>query len=108
MRFRTVVPGVLSVMVFVFAIGCAKQEPAPPAAPATPAAPAAAPLPDGKTLFEMKCSVCHGIDRATARTETKEGWTSIVSQMRAKKTDWISDAEASKIVDYLAAEHGKK
>lgn len=108
MRVRTVVVGVLSVMVLAFAIGCAKQEPAPPAAPSTPAAPAAASLPDGKTLFEMKCSVCHGIDRATARTETKEGWTSIVKQMRAKKTDWISDAEASKIVDYLAAEHGKK
>jgi len=25
-----------------------------------------------------------------------------------KKADWISDADASKIVDYLSAEHGKK
>src|SRR5512143_1054851 len=105
MRVRSVVPGVLSVMVFAFAIGCAKQEPAPPAAPA---APVAAPLPDGKTLFEMKCSVCHGIDRATARTETKEKWASIIKEMQGKKNDWIADAEASKIADYLAAEHGKK
>ena len=44
----------------------------------------------------------------TARTETKEKWASIVKEMQGKKADWISDAEAAKIVDYLAAEHGKK
>jgi len=97
---------VVSVMLLAFAIGCAKQEPPAPAAPvaAAPAAPAA----DGKTLFDTKCGVCHGIDRATARKETKEKWASIVKEMQGKKADWISDAEASKIVDYLAADHGKK
>ena len=105
MRARPVVLMVVSMMLLAFAVGCAKQEPPKPVAPAAPAAP---PLPDGKTLFEMKCSVCHGIDRATARTETKEKWASIIKEMQGKKADWISDAEASKIADYLAAEHGKK
>ncbi|TRZ98440.1 MAG: cytochrome c, partial [Deltaproteobacteria bacterium] len=71
-------------------------------------APEAAPLADGKTLFNSKCSVCHGTDRATSRTETKEQWASTVKEMQGKKAGWISDAEAAKIVDFLAAEHGKK
>lgn len=103
MRVRSVVLSVVSVMLLAFAIGCAKQEPPKPAAPV-----AAAPAADGKTLFDTKCSVCHPVDRATARKEMKEKWASIVKEMQGKKADWISDADASKIVDYLALEHGKK
>jgi cytochrome c5 len=113
MHVRSVVLCVLSLLVLSMAIGCAKQEPPKPAAPAAPvAAPAAAapaaPAADGKTLFDQKCSVCHPLDRATARKETKEKWASILKEMQGKKADWISDADAAKIVDYLAAEYGKK
>jgi cytochrome c5 len=117
MRFRSAMLIFVSVMLLVFAIGCAKQEPPKTEAPAAPAAAApaapaatapAAPAADGKTLFEAKCSVCHGLDRATVRHETKEKWASILKEMQGRKADWISDAEASQIVDYLAAEHGKK
>ena len=110
MRVRSVVLCVLSLLVLSLAIGCSKQEAPKPAAPAAapvtaaPAAPAA----DGKTLFDTKCGVCHPLDRATARKEMKEKWATIVKEMQGKKADWISDADAAKIVDYLAAEHGKK
>ncbi|MGA8753240.1 c-type cytochrome [Candidatus Deferrimicrobium sp.] len=100
MRVRSVVLSVVSVMLIAFALGCAKQEPPKPAAPAAPAA-------DGKALFDAKCAVCHGLDRASIRHETREKWERIVEEMQGKKSGWISDAEASKIVDYLAAEHGK-
>ena len=106
MHVRSVVLSVVSVMLIAFAIGCAKQEPPQPAAPA--AAAPAVPAADGKSIFESKCGVCHPLDRATARKETKERWASILKEMQGKKADWISDADASKIVDYLAAEHGKK
>ncbi|RJP18061.1 MAG: hypothetical protein C4529_13415 [Deltaproteobacteria bacterium] len=105
MRVRSVVPCVLALLVMTLAVGCSKQEAPKTEAPAAPAAaPAAA---DGKALFEQKCSVCHGMDRATARKETKEKWASIVKEMQGKKADWISDADAAKIVEFLAAEHGK-
>lgn len=109
MRVRFVVPCVLSLIVLALAVGCSKQEaPKQAAPPAVPAAAPAAPVADGKTLFAAKCSVCHTLDRATSRTETKEKWAELVKTMQTKKAGWISDEEASRIVDFLAAEHGKK
>jgi len=102
MHVRSVVLIVVSMMLLAFAIGCAKQE------PPKPAAPAAAPAADGKALFETKCSVCHGLDRVTARKETKEKWASIVKEMQGKKAGWISDADALKIIESLSAELGKE
>lgn len=104
MRVRSVVLCVLALLVLSLAAGCAKQEPPKPAAPA---APAAAPAADGKALFEAKCGVCHGLDRATVRKETKEKWVAIVKDMQGKKADWIPDADAAKIVDFLASQYGK-
>lgn len=90
----------------IFAAGCSKAEaPKPPAAPAAPAASAAS---EGKAIFQQKCGVCHELSRATSRQETKEKWASIVKEMQGKKAGWISDADAEKIVAFLAAEHGKK
>jgi len=104
MRVRSVVLCVLSLLVLTLAVGCSKQE---PPKPAEPAAPAAAPAADGKALFEAKCGVCHPLDRTTIRKETKEKWASIVKEMQGKKADWISDADAAKIVEFLASQHGK-
>ena len=99
-------------------IGCAKQEApkteatpssAPPAAAAPAAtAPATADTAGLKATFEQKCSTCHTVDRATSRQETREAWTALVKKMQAKQPGVISDAEATKIVDFLTAEHGKK
>jgi len=105
MRVRPVVSCVLSLLVLTLAVGCAKQEPPKPAAPA--AAPAVAPAADGRALFESKCGVCHGLDRATVRKETKEKWVAIVKEMQGKKADWISDADAPKIVEFLVSQYGK-
>ena len=105
MRARAVSAS-LVVLLAAFAIGCAKKDEPKPAAP--PPAPAVSPVAEGKSLFEQKCSVCHGLDRAAVRSETKEKWAQIVKEMQGKKVDWISDAEAAKIVAFLVAEHGKK
>ncbi len=103
-------------------IGCSRQEApkteAPPAAPPAASVPAPAPVagpvaaaPDAaasKMLFEQKCSVCHKVERATSRQETREAWTALVKKMQAKQPGSISDDEAGRIIDFLTAEHGKK
>jgi mono/diheme cytochrome c family protein len=104
MLIRSGIASALVLLLVVFALGCAKSEPPKPAAP-PPAVSAAA---EGKALFEQKCGVCHGLDRATVRKENKEKWISIVKDMQSKKADWISDADAAKIVEFLASEHGNK
>jgi mono/diheme cytochrome c family protein len=63
---------------------------------------------EGEALFQQKCGVCHKTRIATSRNETKETWAGIVKTMQGKKDNWISDAQAQKIVEYLSAEHGKK
>jgi len=106
MRLRN---GLFSLVFFaaiVLAAACSKPEAPKPEAP--PPAPAVSAVEEGKDLFEQKCGVCHGIDRATARAETKEQWIAIVKNMQSKKADWISDADAEKIVEFLSAEHGKQ
>ncbi len=119
MRSRSTVLCVLSLLsllALTLAPGCSKSE-APPAAPPA-AAPAPAPAPEaaapaagsvaeGKASFEQKCGVCHELARAADRKETRENWAGIVKDMQGKKAGWISDAEAAKIIDFLAAEHGK-
>jgi mono/diheme cytochrome c family protein len=106
MHSRAVFGSLVVLLAAALVLGCAKKEEPKPVAP--PPAPVASPAVEGKALFEVKCSVCHGLDRAAARAETKEKWTEIVKTMQGKKADWITDADAAKIVEFLAAEHGKK
>ncbi len=103
MRISAIAAPLLLVAAVVLAGGCSRSE-----APKPPAPPAATPASEGKALFEQKCGVCHSVDRATARQESKEQWTEIVKSMQGKKADWISDAEVAKIVEFLTTEHGKK
>lgn len=106
MRNRGGIPFAVILLSVFLAAGCSKPE--APKAAAPPPAPAVSAAVEGKTLFESKCPVCHGLDRATVRQESKEKWAEIVRSMQSKKADWISDAEASRIVEFLASEHGKK
>ncbi|MGA7104468.1 MAG: cytochrome c [Candidatus Deferrimicrobiaceae bacterium] len=103
MRLRAVVPFLAVLLVVAAVSGCAKKEEAKPA----PSTPAVAAMGEGKAIFEQKCSVCHGLDRATARTETKDKWSAIIKEMQGKKAGWITDEEAARVLDYLTSAYGK-
>jgi mono/diheme cytochrome c family protein len=105
MRLRAVWSFLVMLLMVAAISACAKKEEPKPVAPAP--VPAVSAVEEGKALFEQKCSVCHGLDRATARTETKGQWLAIIKQMQAKKADWIPDADAAKILEYLSSTHGK-
>ena len=89
-------------------------DPAPPA-PVSPAAtdpapqpalaPTAAPTPDGATLLETRCSVCHSTDRPKNSRLTKDQWNQLVDIMIAHGAQ-LTDAEKAVLVDYLAATYG--
>lgn len=109
MRSRAALASVVFLLAAGFVFGCArKEEPKQAAPPPAPAAAPASPVAEGKALFEQKCGVCHGLDRATGRAETRVKWAAVIKTMQEKKADWISDAEAAKILEFLAAEHGTK
>jgi cytochrome c2 len=59
-----------------------------------------------KTLFEKRCSKCHGLDRAN-QTQTPEMWRSIVKRMKAKLFSGISDEDAEAITEYLIESKSK-
>lgn len=103
MRLRAFYPYLGILLVVFFVSGCSKKEEPKP----QHSEPAVAAMGEGKTLFEQKCGVCHGLDRATARTETKEEWAAIIKEMRGKRADWISDDDAARILDYLTSAYGK-
>jgi len=103
MRLRAVFPLIVVLLMVAAVPGCSKKEEPKPGF----STPAVAAMGEGKALFERKCGVCHGLDRATARTETKERWSAIIKEMQGKRADWITDDDAAKILDYLTSSYGK-
>ncbi len=59
-----------------------------------------------KALFEQKCSVCHGSDRAKAKRKDRAGWEKTVMRMKNVNGCPITDEEAKTIIDYLAQNYG--
>ena len=56
-----------------------------------------------KSLFESKCSRCHGLGKITQTVKTPVQWSFTVNRMRGKDIHWISDEEAQTIAAYLAS-----
>lgn len=62
---------------------------------------------DIKTLFEKKCSGCHGTKKATGQKKNQVEWADTVMRMKNKNGAPVNDNEAKAIIDYLAKNYGK-
>jgi mono/diheme cytochrome c family protein len=62
-------------------------------------------LEDGKALFRERCKGCHELDRVYQQVKVERenpyAWMHVVTRMQAKNQEWISEAEAKLIVEYL-------
>jgi len=77
----------------------------PPAAGAQPAAPPRVEiLAQGKAAFERACGVCHGLERALAKTFDRAGWEKTVERMHDNGAE-TSGTERAQIVAYLLAKN---
>ena len=56
-----------------------------------------------KSLFENKCSRCHGLERISQAVKTPVQWSFTVNRMREKDMDWISDENVQTITAYLTS-----
>ena len=63
---------------------------------------------DAKALFEVKCSLCHTIERPKSKKKSHDAWKSTVTRMKNINGCPITDAEAEIIIKYLAENYGDK
>ncbi len=107
------------VLMLTAALGCARRQPAPEAVPAVappdtgesgqPAdTEATSSDSEGQTLYESKCSRCHTLDRVAEHDPGREPWSKLVKEMQGRKSGWISNEDASVIVQHLEKTYGTR
>ncbi|MDH4140856.1 MAG: hypothetical protein OEV43_09835 [Coriobacteriia bacterium] len=61
---------------------------------------------DGQRLVEVKCSMCHSLDRVWAAEKTREEWAVTVDRMKANGLV-VTEDEYGVIIDHLVSSAGK-
>ncbi len=67
--------------------------------------PSTAPVTDGASLLEARCTVCHSIDRVRKAKKTRDQWTQNIKRMVGKGAQ-LNAAEQSMAIDYLSKTYG--
>ena len=87
---------VLFVGAFLAACGASQT----PATASTGSQPAAT-TPDGQTLLQERCTVCHNLNRVTSAQKTAAQWTTTVERMIGNGAK-LDAQEQQTLIDYLA------
>ena len=83
----------------------AEELEAAPEEEASPEEEAAPEEADGEALLQDRCTGCHGLDRTTSATKTREEWEQTVTRMVQKGAE-LSEEEMTILIDYLAETYG--
>ncbi|MCK9197441.1 MAG: heme-binding domain-containing protein [Syntrophales bacterium] len=67
--------------------------------------PSTAPVTDGASLLEARCTVCHSIDRVRKAKKTRDQWVQNIKRMVSKGAQ-LNAAEQSMAIDYLSKTYG--
>lgn len=103
----------LTLVISVAMLGCMSEEQtAPPSQvtttpPPTTSAPPMTNAVEGKSLFEIKCSLCHSLNRPASKSKSYDGWLSTVHRMIGNGAP-LTDEEAEIIAAYLAQTYGEE
>ena len=94
---RTLLLTILVVMILVTA--CSSGSSSSTTAPSTT-------TPDGATLIQERCTVCHTRTRIENAKHTSAEWKTVVDKMISKGAKLTSEEETF-LIDYLTATYGK-
>ncbi len=56
-----------------------------------------------KSSYQVKCSVCHGLERSLEKNKEFQAWMETVRRMAAKKPEHLTDEEIQAISGFLRA-----
>jgi mono/diheme cytochrome c family protein len=56
-----------------------------------------------KSSYQVKCSVCHGLERSLEKNREFQAWMETVRRMAAKKPEHLTDEEIQAISGFLRA-----
>jgi len=85
-------------IVAMAAVSCSGKE---EAGMSTAGSPQETTTPEGATLVQKRCTICHTIERIVQADLDRSGWESTVDVMIDKGAT-LNDAERTAIIDYLA------
>jgi cytochrome c5 len=100
-----------AIMAVLATLGCTQSEqtPASTKAPSTPLVGPRTPpeinTADAKFLFEIKCSLCHALDRPASKKMDYDEWLATIYRMKENGAS-VNDTEAEIIAAYLARRYG--
>jgi len=99
-----VVLGVVMAGVLAACDGGRTETPSPTQSPAAEQSPGPAPVADGATLLQERCTVCHTLERVESAHKSAEEWERTVSRMVGRGARLTAE-EKTILVEYLATHY---